>query len=241
MNLIRTELGVAVEHASGELTLIRHIIGVGMNYAAHAHEQGKGVPERPMLFSKNPASTVLSGDDIVIPKVCQDRPQVDFECELGVIVGRAPNGKLVRDVPREAALSCVLGYVALNDVSARWWQKDGSGGQFNRGKGFDTFCPIGPRVVTPRELPDPQRLTLKTRVNGVEMQNSTTSDMIFDVATLIHEISRGTTILPGTLIATGTPSGVGFARTPPVYLKHGDVVEVEVEKIGTIKNTVRAE
>ena len=239
MNLIRTELGIAV--ATPEPTLIRHIIGVGMNYAAHAAEQGKGVPERPMLFSKNPFSAGLSGEEIVIPKICQDRPQVDFEAELGVIVGRHPSGRLVRDVSKAEALSCVLGYVAGNDVSARWWQKDGSAGQFNRGKGFDTFCPIGPRVLSPKEVGDPQRLRLQCRLNGATMQDSNTSDMIFDVATLIHEISRGTTILPGTLIMTGTPSGVGFTRTPPVFLKDGDVVEVEVERIGTIRNTVRSE
>lgn len=240
MDLIRTDLGIAVA-TPGEPTLIRHIIGVGMNYAAHAQEQGKGVPERPMLFTKNPMAAALSGEEIVVPTICQDRPQVDFEAELGVIIGRHPSGKLVRDVPKSEALSCVLGYVAGNDVSARWWQKDGAGGQFNRGKSFDTFCPIGPSVVPPAEVLDPQRLHVQCRVNGATMQDSTTGDMIFDVATLIHEISRGTTLLPGTLIMTGTPSGVGFARTPPVFLRAGDVVEVEIERIGTILNTVRFE
>ncbi len=232
-------MGVVVE--GPEAVLIRHIIGVGMNYAAHAKEQGKGVPERPMLFTKNPLSAGLSGDDIVVPTICQDRPQVDFEAELGVIIGRRPSGRMVRDVPKEEALACVLGYVAGNDVSARWWQKDGSGGQFNRGKSFDTFCPIGPRVVPPAELGDPQRLRVCCRVNGETMQDSNTGDMIFDVATLIHEISRGTTLLPGTLIMTGTPGGVGFARTPPVFLKAGDEVEVEVERIGILRNAVRFE
>lgn len=239
MNLVRTTWGVAVETGEGEPLLIRHVIGVGMNYARHALEQGKGVPERPMLFTKNPAAVSLNGDDIVIPAICRDRPQVDFEAELGVIVGRRPSGQLVRDVPAELALACVLGYVAANDVSARWWQKEGSGGQFNRGKSFDTFCPIGPRVIPARDIPDPQGLRVTCRVNGATMQDASTGDMIFSVATLIHEISRGTTILPGTLILTGTPSGVGFARTPPVFLKDGDIVEVEVERIGVIRNSVR--
>jgi 2-keto-4-pentenoate hydratase/2-oxohepta-3-ene-1,7-dioic acid hydratase in catechol pathway len=241
MNLLRTDLGVAIEVPGKGQLPIRHIIGIGMNYAAHAQEQGKGAPERPMLFTKNVMTACLSGDAIRVPKVCQDRPQVDFEAELGVIVGWRPSGAMVRDVPKDEALRCVLGYVAANDVSARWWQKDGSGGQFYRGKSFDTFCPIGPEVVEPARVGDPQKLRIQCRVNGQTMQDSNTSDMIFDVATLITEISRGHTILPGTLIVTGTPSGVGMARTPPVYLKNGDTVEVELDRIGTIKNRVEFE
>jgi len=240
MNLVKTPMGAGVQTPEGVLA-IPAIMGIGMNYAAHAREQGKGVPERPVLFTKNPFAAILDGEDIVVPRVCQDRPQVDFEAELGVIIGRRPNGGLVRDVPLADALRCVLGYVAANDVSARWWQKEGSGGQFCRGKGFDTFCPIGPRVVPAAEIPDPQSLGLRCRVNGTVMQDTPTSDMIFNVATLIAELSRGTTLLPGTLILTGTPSGVGMARTPPVFLKEGDVVEVEVERIGTIRNRVRFE
>jgi 2-keto-4-pentenoate hydratase/2-oxohepta-3-ene-1,7-dioic acid hydratase in catechol pathway len=238
MNLIKTPYGVDVELSAGRRLEIRHIIGIGLNYAAHAHEQGKGVPERPVLFSKNPFSAVLHGDAIVIPRICQDKPQVDFEAELGVLIGTRPDGRFVRDVAADEALSCVAGYVCANDVSARWWQKDGSGGQFNRGKSFDTFCPIGPRVVAAAEVGDPQNLRVRCRVNGETMQDSNTSDMIFSVATLISEISRGTTLLPGTLIVTGTPSGVGFARKPQVFLKHGDVVEVEIEKLGVLRNAV---
>lgn len=238
MNLIRTQFGVAVELSSGQLLPIRHIIGIGLNYAAHAHEQGKGVPERPVLFTKNPVSAVLTGESIVIPRACQDREQVDFEAELGVIVGTRPNGQFVKDVSPDEAMASVFGYVCANDVSARWWQKDGSGGQFNRGKSFDTFCPVGPVVVTPEKVVNPQELRIVCRVNGVVMQDSNTSDMIFPVATLISEISRGTTIMPGTLLVTGTPSGVGFARKPQVFLKHGDVVEVEIERLGTLKNRV---
>lgn len=241
MNLIRTEHGVAIVKPTGEPVLIRHIIGIGMNYAAHAHEQGKGVPERPVIFTKNPMAASLHGDDIVIPLICQDRPQVDFEAELAVIIGTQPNGRMVRDVPRDQALSCVLGYAAANDVSARWWQKDGAGGQFCRGKSFDTFCPLGPRVVPAKDIPDPQALKVVCRVNGQTMQDSSTSDMIFNVATLVHECSRGTTLLPGTVILTGTPSGVGMARKPPVFLNEGDRVEVEIDHIGTLANRVRVE
>jgi 2-keto-4-pentenoate hydratase/2-oxohepta-3-ene-1,7-dioic acid hydratase in catechol pathway len=238
MNLTRTPYGVAVALPSGEQLPIRHIIGIGMNYAAHAREQGKGVPERPVLFTKNPFAASLHGDPIRVPKVCQDRAQVDFEAELGVIIGAQPGGQFVRDVPKERALQCVLGYVAANDVSARWWQKEGSGGQFYRGKSFDTFCPIGPAVAAPEQVGDPNALRIQCRVNGQTMQDSNTADMIFDVATLVSEISRGHTILPGTLIVTGTPSGVGMARTPQVFLKDGDTVEVEIEKIGVLSNRV---
>jgi 2-keto-4-pentenoate hydratase/2-oxohepta-3-ene-1,7-dioic acid hydratase in catechol pathway len=241
VKLIKTDLGVAIEVPGKGQVPIRHIIGIGMNYAAHAREQGKGVPERPVLFTKNVMAACLSGDTIRVPKVCQDRPQVDFEAELGVIIGWQPNGKMVRDVSRADALACVLGYVAANDVSARWWQKEGSGGQFYRGKSFDTFCPIGPEVVEGLRVGDPQKLRIQCRVNGATMQDSNTADMIFDVATLIAEISRGHTIVPGTLMVTGTPSGVGMARTPAVFLKGGDEVEVEVERLGTVKNRVEFE
>jgi 2-keto-4-pentenoate hydratase/2-oxohepta-3-ene-1,7-dioic acid hydratase in catechol pathway len=237
MKLTRTPFGIEIHTAAGPV-LIRHIIGIGMNYAEHAKEQGKGVPERPVLFTKNPFAASLSGDDIRVPKVCQDRPQVDFEAELGVIIGTQPNGSFAREVSKADAMSCVLGYVAANDVSARWWQKEGAGGQFYRGKAFDTFCPIGPRVIPAAEIKDPNQLRLSCRLNGQVMQDASTSDMIFNVPTLIHELSRGHTILPGTLILTGTPSGVGMARTPSIFLKHGDEVEITVESVGSITNKV---
>jgi 2-keto-4-pentenoate hydratase/2-oxohepta-3-ene-1,7-dioic acid hydratase in catechol pathway len=240
MELVRVATGVGVK--TGErVTAIPAILGIGMNYAAHAREQGKGVPERPVVFAKNPMAACLSGDAIVLPKACRDRAQVDFEGELGVVIGTTPTGGLVRDVARADALSCVWGYVCANDVSARWWQKEGSGGQFWRGKSFDTFCPLGPRVVAAAEVGDPQALRVVTRVNGVVMQDAPTSDMIFDVATLIAELSRDLTLLPGTVILTGTPSGVGTARTPPVYLRDGDEVEVEISRVGVIRNGVRDE
>lgn len=236
MNLVRTAVGVAVEQR-GEHLPLRHIIGIGRNYADHAREQAADLPTRPMYFTKNPFSAALSGDAIRVPKVCQDPAcggdQVDFEAELAVIIGTQG-----RDIALEGALRHVLGYTCANDVSARWWQKEGAGGQFCRGKSFDTFCPLGPVVVSPEQLADPQVLRVRCRVNGQTMQDASTADMIFPVATLIAEISRGMTLLPGTVILTGTPGGVGMARKPPVYLKHDDSVEVEIDRIGTLRNRV---
>lgn len=239
MKLVRTEFGVSVQRPGGAPLPIRHIIGIGRNYLEHAKEQAADVPERPMVFTKSPASACLSGDAIVVPKVCQDREQVDFEGELCVILGAGD--RACRDVPLDRALGHVLGYCCANDVSARWWQKEGSGGQFCRGKSFDTFCPLGPRVVPAGEVADPQALRLVTRVNGRVMQDASTKDMIFGVAALIADLSRGTTLLPGTAILTGTPGGVGMARKPPVWLQHGDVVEVEIEGIGVLTNRVELE
>jgi 2-keto-4-pentenoate hydratase/2-oxohepta-3-ene-1,7-dioic acid hydratase in catechol pathway len=209
------------------------ILAIGRNYAEHAAEMGSAAPERPLLFMKNPAAVIGDGEPIVIPPVCREPgPQVDFEGELAVVIDRD-----CRDVAPRDALAFVRGYACANDVSARWWQKDGSGGQFCRGKSFDTFCPLGP-LVPAAEVPDPQSLALRTRVNGVLMQESNTALMLFPVATLVAELSRGTTLLAGTVILTGTPAGVGAARKPPVFLKHGDVVEVEIEGVGLLRNHV---
>jgi len=237
MQLLQTEIGLAVELVGREALPLRHIIGIGRNYAEHAKEMKSDVPEHPLVFTKNPASACLSGHDIVIPPICRDSScggdQVDFEGELAVILGRA-----ARNVSREHALKYVLAYTCANDVSARWWQKSGSGGQFCRGKSFDTFCPLGPRLLPTHDIPDPQALTLTTRVNGEVMQQGHTSDMMFPVARLISDLSQSTTLLPGTVILTGTPSGVGMARTPPRWLKPGDVVEVEIAAIGVLRNRV---
>ena len=215
---------------------IRHIIGIGRNYAAHADEQGADHPERPMLFTKNPASIGLPGEDIVIPRICQDREQVDYEGELAVVIARP-----ARDIAAADFESVVLGYCVANDVSARWWQKKGAGGQFHRGKSFDTFCPLGPGVVPVVDIPDPQALTIETTLNGENVQSAPTCRMIFPVATLIEECSRGTTLLPGTIILTGTPAGVGMARDPQRFLREGDIVEITIDGVGTITNRVRAE
>jgi 2-keto-4-pentenoate hydratase/2-oxohepta-3-ene-1,7-dioic acid hydratase in catechol pathway len=161
---------------------------------------------------------------------------VDYECELAVVIGKAS-----RNVSREKALDYVLGYTCANDVSARDWQKQFGGGQWCRGKTFDTFCPLGPWLVTPDEIPNPNALKIRTRVNGELLQDSTTEDMIFDVPRLIEFLSGSTTLLPGTVILTGTPQGVGMARNPPRWLKAGDMVSEEVERIGTLTNPVMDE
>jgi len=212
------------------------IFAIGRNYEAHASEQGKVAPERPMLFMKNVASVVGPFDEVVIPKICQEVEQTDFECELAVVIGKA-----AKDVAVDDALDFVLGYTVANDISARWWQKTAGGGQFCRGKSFDTFCPLGPCVVTTDEIDDPQGLDLSTVLNGEVMQSSNTGDMIFSVAEMVSFLSEGTTLLPGTVILTGTPSGVGFARKPPRFLRGGDVLETTVAGIGTLRNGVRLE
>ncbi len=210
------------------------VIAIGKNYADHAAEMGGNAPENLVVFHKNPASVCSGVSDIVIPAICREHgPQVDFEGELAVIMGES-----CRDVPREAALRHVRGYAVANDVSARWWQREGSGGQFCRGKSFDTFCPMS-ECVPAADVPDPQSLRLVTRLNGAVMQDASTGLMLHPVATIIAELSRGTTLLAGTVILTGTPAGVGFGRTPKVFLKSGDVVEVEVSGVGRICNQVR--
>jgi 2-keto-4-pentenoate hydratase/2-oxohepta-3-ene-1,7-dioic acid hydratase in catechol pathway len=232
--------------ANAQSITIAHIFGIGRNYAAHAHEQGLEAPDHPMVFTKNIASVIGDGDDIVIPPIARDPGfggnQTDFEAELAVIIGEHPSGRPCKDVARDDAMGWVFGFACANDVSARWWQKQGSGGQFCRGKGFDTFCPIG-SVVTPDELIaaglDVNNLKIECRVNGETMQSARTDQMMFPVAVLIEELSKGTTLAPGTVILTGTPSGVGMARNPQVWLNDGDVVEVEIEGIGVLKNQVR--
>ncbi len=214
---------------------IRVIMGIGLNYAQHAREQGSPLPERPVLFMKNPSAAAMDAEPIRVPKICQDREQVDFEGELAFVLLRS-----VRDVPPGRALEAIGGYAAANDVSARWWQKSGSGGQFCRGKGFDTFCPMS-AFVPASAVRDPQALRLVTRLNGTVMQDSSTADMIFSCATLIAELSRGTTLMPGTVVLTGTPQGVGMARQPQVFLRHGDTVRVEIEGVGAVTNRVEFE
>lgn len=209
------------------------ILAVGRNYADHAAEMGKVVQGNPIIFLKNPASVIGNGETIVIPPICRDHgPQVDWEGELAFVIDRD-----ARDVPQDRALSFVRGYAVANDVSARWWQKEGSGGQYSRGKSFDTFCPLS-AMVPAAKVGDPQTLMLRTRVNGTLMQEASTSTMLFSVAYLVSELSRGMTLAEGTVVLTGTPAGVGAARKPPVFLKHGDVVEVEIERVGTLRNPV---
>jgi len=210
------------------------ILCIGLNYRHHAEETGAQIPEHPILFIKSSNALHNPGDPILIPNVAPG--EVDYECELAVIIG-----KPAKNVSRDNALEYVLGYTCANDISARRWQKHGGGGQWCRGKSFDTFCPLGPCLVTADEIPNPNDLKIKTILNGKTMQDWTTSDMIFDVPTLISFLSQGTTLLPGTAILTGTPQGVGFARTPRVFLKAGDEVTIEIEHIGALTNPVQEE
>ena len=211
-----------------------NIYCIGLNYREHAAESGLEPPERPVVFMKPNSALAHPGDPIRLP-ACRNDEEVDYECELAVVIG-----KTARDVAAANALDYVLGYTCGHDVSARHWQLKFGGGQWIRGKGFDTFCPLGPVLVTTDEIPDPQALRIKTILNGNVMQDHTTGDMIFSVAELIEFLSQDTTLVPGTVILTGTPQGVGFARDPQVWLRDGDRVVIEVEGIGRLENPVAA-
>lgn len=211
------------------------ILGIGLNYRAHAEETRSALPDYPILFMKHPAAVQNPGDPIVLPRALRS-DRVDYECELAVIIGKA-----ARNVAKETALDHVFGYTCSNDVSARDWQKHGGGGQWCRGKTFDTFCPLGPAIVTRDEIKNPNALAIRTILNGQILQDSNTSDMIFDVASLIEFLSKSTTLTPGTVILTGTPQGVGMARDPRIFLQEGDSVSIEIEGIGTLTNPVIAE
>lgn len=213
-----------------------NIIGIGLNYRSHAMEMGRPLPEFPMIFIKTTNAVQDPQCPIVLPRSGNASHEVDYECELAVVIGRT-----AKNVPRETALDYVLGYTAANDVSARDWQFKWGGGQFCQGKGFDTFCPLGPVLVTPDEIPDPGVLAVRSFVNGELRQSSNTSDLIFDVPALIAFLSASRTLLPGTVILTGTPSGVGIALSPPRFLQPGDVVTVEIAQIGSLTNPVVAE
>lgn len=204
------------------------VIAVGLNYADHARESGLEPPAAPVTFAKLPQSII--GPDEMIRWNPEQSTEVDYEAELAVVIGTE-----ARDVPVESALDHVLGYTCCNDVSARDAQF--SDGQWLRSKSFDTFCPLGPWLVTPEDIPDPQNLRIACRVNGETLQDSTTAQMIFSVAEIISYLSRFITLRPGDVITTGTPVGVGFARKPPIYLQHGDTVEIDIEGIGVLKNS----
>ncbi|MBA2608250.1 MAG: fumarylacetoacetate hydrolase family protein [Actinobacteria bacterium] len=205
------------------------VLAIGLNYADHAAETGVTPPANPLIFVKTNNS--ICGDGDTITWASADSAQVDYEAELAVVIGRR-----ARRVSEADALDYVFGYTCCNDVSARDAQFGDQ--QWVRGKSFDTFCPLGPWIVTADEIPDPQALSIACRVNGETLQNATTADMIFGVAQLIAYCSRFMTLEVGDIIATGTPPGVGFSRKPPIYLKDGDVCEVDIEKIGVLTNTV---
>jgi 2-keto-4-pentenoate hydratase/2-oxohepta-3-ene-1,7-dioic acid hydratase in catechol pathway len=207
----------------------RKIVAVGLNYKDHAIEAGLKIPTAPLCFAKFTSSLSGPFDPIQLPA---EDSQVDFEGELGVIIGRK-----ARRVGESDAMGHVAGYVVFNDVSARKWQFDD--GQWTRGKSCDTFAPNGPFLVTADEVPDPGALRITTRLNGKIMQDSNTNQLIFNIPKIVSYFSHSFTLDPGDLIATGTPAGVGFSRMPPVYLNDGDVVEVEIERIGRISNRVQ--
>jgi 2-keto-4-pentenoate hydratase/2-oxohepta-3-ene-1,7-dioic acid hydratase in catechol pathway len=208
------------------------IVAIGLNYRDHAREQGSPIPERPIIFAKFPTSVIGPGDTITWdPALTQ---QVDYEAELAVIIGAA-----ARNVDEEDALSFVAGYACGNDVSARDLQFGDH--QWVRGKSLDTFCPLGPALVTPDEVGDPQGLTVRAVLNGEVMQDSSTSEMIFGVRELVAFASRAFTLLPGDVIMTGTPHGVGVFRKPPVFLKDGDQIAIEIERIGRLGNVCHTE
>lgn len=206
---------------------------VGLNYADHAAETGDTVPDCPVFFNKFPTALCKSGDPVTLPAVSNF---VDYEAELVIVIG-----KKGRNIPKETAMDYVAGYTCGNDVSARDWQMRPPARQWFLGKTFDGFAPVGPWMVTPDEIPDPQTLEIEMRVNGQVMQHSNTKQFIFSVPTLINWVSQVSTLLPGDLIFTGTPPGVGIGRNPKICLKDGDVCEVEIEKIGVLRNQFKAE
>jgi 2-keto-4-pentenoate hydratase/2-oxohepta-3-ene-1,7-dioic acid hydratase in catechol pathway len=208
-----------------------NILALGINYKKHGDETAMSYPDQPILFIK--ASSSVTGRDapVILPAAGPDR--VDYEAELAVVIGRT-----VKNISPGEARDCIFGYTCANDISARDWQFDRQKGQWARGKSFDTFCPLGPWIVTPDEIADPNDLAIRCLLNGQIVQEARTADMIFNVETIISNLSRSMTLLPGTVILTGTPEGVGFTRQPPLFLQPGDTVSVEIEKIGTLTNRV---
>lgn len=217
--------------------LNKNVFCVGLNYSDHVAEGnrafGREVSEQqvPVFFTKPPTAVIGPNADILLHRAVSE--QLDWEAELGLVIGREG-----RNISRDQALQYVFGYTLVNDVTSRDVQSRHK--QWFRGKGLDGSCPIGPWIVTADEIPDPQALEISCRVNGETMQSANTAQMIFSVAEIIEYLSAGLTLEPGDIIATGTPSGVGFARTPPLWLKDGDLVETEVSAIGVMRNTVRA-
>jgi 2-keto-4-pentenoate hydratase/2-oxohepta-3-ene-1,7-dioic acid hydratase in catechol pathway len=209
------------------------VICIGLNYADHAKESGVAAPPEPVVFNKFPTAVAADGDPIVLPRVSS---AVDYEAELVAVIGIGG-----RHIPREEALAHVAGYCPGHDVSARDWQLEKPSKQWLLGKSFDTFAPFGPELVTADEVGDPGQLRIAFRLNGRTLQDSSTNQLIFSVAELVAYVSQICTLLPGDVIFTGTPPGVGFARKPPILLKPGDVAEVEIERLGVLRNPVVAD
>ncbi|HEY2866724.1 MAG TPA: fumarylacetoacetate hydrolase family protein [Pyrinomonadaceae bacterium] len=215
-------------HLSSPIPRPGKIVCIGLNYRDHAEESGMAIPTSPIIFSKFGTCVIGSGESIRIPSGSN---QVDYEAELAVVIGRAANG-----VSAAEAMNYVFGYTNFNDVSARDFQF--ADGQWQRGKSCDTFAPMGPSVVTADEVRDPHDLNIRFRLNGETLQDSNTCQLIFKIPELIEFLSRVITLEPGDVIATGTPPGVGFARKPPIFMKPGDVAEVEIDQLGTLTNPV---
>jgi 2-keto-4-pentenoate hydratase/2-oxohepta-3-ene-1,7-dioic acid hydratase in catechol pathway len=205
------------------------IICAGLNYRDHAEEQGLALPDRPLLFAKWPNALIGPGEPIVLPRLSSE---IDYEAELGVVIGRRVRGASV-----EHALEAVAGFVCLNDVTARDLQF--TDGQWTRSKSFDTFCPVGPELVPAAAVSDPQSLRIRCLLNGEVLQDSSTANMVFSVAELIAFASEAIELEPGDLIATGTPAGVGYTREPQRFLRPGDEVTIEIDGIGALTNPVR--
>lgn len=208
---------------------------IGLNYRKHAEESQSPIPEFPIVFMKNPAAVQDPAGPILLPRYLKST-KVDYEGELAVVIG-----KKCKNVTKERALDYVLGYACANDISARDWQGAWGGSQWCRGKTFDTFAPLGPCLVTADEIPNPNTMRIRTILNGKTVQDSNTEDMIFDVPTLIAFLSGSTTLLPGTVILTGTPGGVGSAMKPPIWLQVGDRITVDIEKVGALSNPIQEE
>jgi 2-keto-4-pentenoate hydratase/2-oxohepta-3-ene-1,7-dioic acid hydratase in catechol pathway len=211
-----------------------NILALGINYKKHGDETAMSYPDQPILFLKSTSSLTDPESPILLPTAGPDC--VDYEAELAVVIGRQ-----AKNVSPAEAMDYVLGYTCANDVSARDWQFDKQKGQWARGKSFDTFCPLGPCLVTRHDIVDPGRLSIRAILNGKIVQEANTSDMIFDISSIISHLSRSMTLLPGTVILTGTPEGVGFTRKPPLFLKEGDTITVEIEGVGSLTNPVRKE
>jgi 2-keto-4-pentenoate hydratase/2-oxohepta-3-ene-1,7-dioic acid hydratase in catechol pathway len=208
------------------------VIGIGLNYEDHAAETGADIPEKPIVFAKYANTVIGPGDAIRIPPITE---QPDYEAELAVVIG-----KTARNVSESEALNHVFGYTNANDVSSRDLQFS-EGGQWTRSKSIDTFCPLGPFIATTEEIEDPQDLSIRCILNGEVMQDGTTQKMIFPVAELVSFLSQGMTLVPGDVIVTGTPPGVGSARDPQVWLKAGDEVTIEIQGLGTLTNPVESD
>ena len=208
------------------------ILCIGLNYRDHAIETKAPIPDEPIVFCKMPTAMIGPNQTIVLPKVSNS---VDYEAELVVIIGNK-----MKDVTPEQAAEGIFGYSVGHDVSARDWQKDKPGKQWFLGKSFDTFAPLGPAIVTTDEVSDVSNLRVQCRINGETLQDSTTKELIFSPVTLISYISQVMTLEPGDVIYTGTPPGVGVARTPPRFLVNGDLVEIEIESLGILSNPVRS-